>query len=417
MIGLITLFSEIDSIDRVLEWQKRFLNHNFDLSIFNENLCINQVRQVRDLLQNKQIDAYVVLLAGGGVEQLAEVLICESLKPILIWVHSEKNALAAGMEIMGLYRHTYPIKMIYGNASDQKVQNELQRFLRIARIISSLNGLRVGLIGDPSDWLILSQKTENEAFGIEFVNMDTALVHETYLKINNDTDCDDLYPHLKHIHQLGTDDQEIRKALKVYHALKQLIDQYKLQALTLRCFDLLKYNYTACLALSLLNDQGITSACEGDKHALVGMLIAQKMTNQAVWMANPSSIDFENNQIVFAHCTVPMSMLDQTQEICFKTHMESNLSVAIEASLKNETVTIFRLGGNFDQMIALKGEILGTNEKNPELCRTQSRIRIDGDINHWFEQSLGNHHLIVYSDIIDDLDLFCQMMGIELIKI
>ncbi len=417
MIAFITLFSEIDSKDRVIEWQKAFLNHHLDLNQFDVFLYANQESQIKDLLQENDIDAFVVLLAGGGVEQLAEVLICESAKPVLLWVHSEKNSLAAGMEIMGLYRHAYPLKMIYGNASDKKVQNDLHQYLKIAHLLASLKGLYVALIGDPSEWLILSQKTENEAFGINFISLDTALVHEEYLKLNNDKTFDDFTAQNKHIEMNNISQDDLKNALKVHQALLNIVNQYQIQALTLRCFDLLKHKYTACLALSLLNDQGITSACEGDKHALVGMLIAQRMTHQAVWMANPSSLDFDKNQMIFAHCSVPLSMLDHQKELCFKTHMESDLSVAIEAHLKNEEVTIFRLGGAFDQMIAFKGKIIGENEKNPELCRTQSRIEINGDLHQWFAHSLGNHHLIVYGDILEDLDLFCHFTGIEMLKL
>src|SRR5699024_3890820 len=99
--------------------------------------------------------------------------------------------------------------------------------------------------------------------------------------------------------------------LKIYIGLKNIVDKYNLDGLTVRCFDLLsKVNNTGCIALSLLNDEGIISSCEGDVPALISMLILNALSGEPVFMANPSSIDVEKNEVVFAHCTIPLDMTE-----------------------------------------------------------------------------------------------------------
>ncbi len=73
------------------------------------------------------------------------------------------------------------------------------------------------------------------------------------------------------------------------------MDKYDLKGLTIRCFDLLStVHNTGCIALSLLNDEGIISSCEGgDVPALISMLILNALSDEPVFMANPSSIDVE----------------------------------------------------------------------------------------------------------------------------
>lgn len=55
--------------------------------------------------------------------------------------------------------------------------------------------------------------------------------------------------------------------------------------------------------------------------------------------------------------------------------------------------------------------------KDEHLCRTQAVIKIDGNVEKWIEQSLGNHQVICYGDILPALKYFCDFTGVELIKI
>ena len=58
--------------------------------------------------------------------------------------------------------------------------------------------------------------------------------------------------------------EEIEKALNVYGGCQRLIEKYKLDAITVRCFELINYvPTTGCLALAILNTEGIPAACEG----------------------------------------------------------------------------------------------------------------------------------------------------------
>lgn len=79
----------------------------------------------------------------------------------------------------------------------------------------------------------------------------------------------------------------------------------KLDAVTLSCFSLIeKLGTTGCLALALLNDEGIPAGCEGDLQSIFTLLIAKTLTGQAGFMANPAFINDDLNEIVMAHCTI-----------------------------------------------------------------------------------------------------------------
>lgn len=103
---------------------------------------------------------------------------------------------------------------------------------------------------------------------------------------------------------------DIQNNVKIYLVLKALVEKYKLDALTIRCFDLvLNIKTTGCFGLSQLNDDGYIAGCEGDLVSTVAMLWTNKLLNQIPWMANPVQLDEEQNSLWLAHCTVPRSIV------------------------------------------------------------------------------------------------------------
>ena len=137
--------------------------------------------------------------------------------------------------------------------------------------------------------------------------------------------------------------KEVKNVVKVYTALKELIRSQELNSVSVRCFDLVTdLKTTGCFALSKLNDEGITAGCEGDLVSTLGMLWANYLTNQTVWMANPAQIDEPSNSMWLAHCTVPMSM---TENYKLRSHFESGIGVGLEGEMAKGKVTVLRIGG------------------------------------------------------------------------
>lgn len=417
MIGFIVLYSKLEKKANINKWKEQFLQ-NFILS--DEITWIgmaNRMDGVSALVDDKKFTSFVLLLATGGTEQLAELIIKRFIAPTLIWAHPEKNSLASALEIMGCYQEQYPLSLMYGKVGEPQVINQLHQFVSVSRLIRKMNFGNIGFVGAPSDWLLVSQNTYTIPFNLDFTFMETKEVYQYMQKIDDQM----IDPEIcKKIPCPGKNDlprEDFLTALKVYEALRYLIEKHHLDAVSLRCFDFLSKKFTACLALSLLNDQGFPAGCEGDKQAVIGLLMAQTLTGKAGWMANPSTANFHDNTITFAHCTIPISMLDPEQSYTFKTHMESNLSVAIEGSLEKKSVTIFRLGGEYDKLLAIKGEIVESNCKNPNLCRTQAKVYIEGHLSEWLDKTCGNHQIIVYGDIMDELKMFCKFYKIDFITI
>jgi len=189
--------------------------------------------------------------------------------------------------------------------------------------------------------------------------------------------------------------EALEDAVRVYLAMRQLAEKHQLDAITPRCFDLvLKLQTTGCFALAQLNDEGIIAGCEGDLVSTMGMLLAQKLTGQKSWMANPAQVDTAGNAIWLAHCTVARCMVSEYR---LRSHFETGLSVGIQGRFPPGPVTLLRIGGkSMEEMWLAEGEILETGDAE-NLCRTQVKIHLanGGNVSDLLQSPLGNHLVMI----------------------
>jgi L-fucose isomerase-like protein len=185
-------------------------------------------------------------------------------------------------------------------------------------------------------------------------------------------------------------DAAVRAAAAIGSTLEDIIDHDRLDAVSVRCFDLLSDPGTSgCLALATLNDDGIVAGCEGDVPSTLAMMWIRYLLDQPSWMANPARVDVEHNRIVLAHCTVAPSMVGS---IALSTHFESGKGVGISGRFDEQPVTLVRIGGvDLDERWIAEGRIVGTGD-DPDLCRTQVTVELDGrSVEELLDAPLGNH--------------------------
>ena len=315
-------------------------------------------------------------------------------KPVKIITSGQSNSLAASMEIISyLNRNGYPGKILHGTPS-AIVSQMADCHPAVRRITGTLNlGIRLGVVGHPSDWLISSDvdyAKAAEVLGVELVDVPMEeLISEMEKGGYEVPEGFDI--------NLGTplfakafkqDDREV--ALKIYGALCRIVEKYGLSGFTLRCFDLLTaVRNTGCLALAIFNSRGIPACCEGDVPALLSMVLADKVAGTPGFQANLSRIS--GDRYLFAHCTVPFNIV---KSYCFDTHFESGMGVAVHGEFKPGPATIFKIGAALDSFMA-EDAVIESNQYENNLCRTQIFVKAAALDGYFLANSLGNHHIII----------------------
>lgn len=354
----------------------------------------------------------IAFIATGGTEQLFLKHWQKISKPLVILSDSFHNSLAATLEISSWlsikgikHRHlNYPIDP--SKKYMEELHEEISMLYNIQKAFKEITNTKVGLIGDASPWLISSDVDKyslTSRFGVKFVDIPVVALEEKYKNIENYTgkyalNSDDSVKLIENFKKLTVGDRsssDVTDAVKLYISIKQLVQENELNALSIKCFDLIHTcNTTACLALSVLNDRGLVSGCEGDIPTLWSMIIARSLLNKAVFMANPSSIDRGDNTVDFAHCTSPVSF---SESYSLPSHYESKTGIGVSAKLILGKYTIFKCGGEkLDKFYIAHGEVI-ENTNVTERCRTQVKFRFksEDEMDNFLNSHLGNHIILI----------------------
>lgn len=345
----------------------------------------------------------LIYVRTGGTEgifkRLLSELLAKSERPFYLLTSGKSNSLAASMEILSYLRQNdFKGEIIHGKPD--YISKRIRLLAKVGEARQSLKGSKLGIIGEPSDWLISSvadKDTVMRRLGISLVDIPMQelldVITVTPLRESNE--------------QASAD--AIRYALpvanQIYDALKMIVEKHQLQGFTIRCFDLLTaVHNTGCLALAKLNSEGVVAGCEGDVPAMLSMKITQSLLGVSGFQANPASINPETGEMLFAHCTIPFNMVERYE---FDTHFESGIGVGIRGYMKEGPVTIFKVSGDLSRSFIEEGELIH-NQAKPDLCRTQQVIQLShpDKASYFLTNPIGNHHIILpghHHDLLEGL--------------
>lgn len=334
----------------------------------------------------------LIYVRTGGTEGIFKRLLPDFLskseQPIYLLTSGKSNSLAASMEILSYLRQNgIKGEIIHGHPD--YISKKIKMLELIGEAKKQLKGCRLGVIGEPSDWLISSHADKDmvkSLLGIEIVDIPM----QELLDIITTLPLEEVKEHTT----TDSISQNLPGAERIYKALKMIVEKHQLQGFTLRCFDLLTaVKNTGCLALAKLNAEGIVAGCEGDVPAMLSMKIAQALLGVSGFQANPSSINPETGEMVFAHCTIPFNMVERYE---YDTHFESGIGVGIRGYMQEGPVTIFKVSGDLSRSFVEEATLL-RNQAKPDLCRTQQLILLSdpSKASYFLTNSIGNHHIIL----------------------
>ena len=322
----------------------------------------------------------VVAVLSGGTEAKFIDLIREKKvdlkRPIYLMVSEYSNSLPAALEILSFIRQRNGIAKIMQHPADTVFPDvsETASLTRapLEKVLHNDRILRLGVVGRSSDWLIASQVDYKEVL----TKMNCELIDIPFDELSS----------------LGEVDPGMKGAEAIYLRLKEIVKKYKLDGVTVRCFDLFTtVKNTGCIAVSKLQDDGIPAGCEGDIPVLLTMMACRKLTGEPGFMGNPARV-LPDGQILLAKCTIALSMTEKHE---YTTHFESGLGVAIHGEVPAGDYTLVKLSQDMRNLLAVNVEVTRCQyEQN--LCRTQIWIQSTPIVSQYLLTSpLSNHHVLI----------------------
>ncbi len=355
----------------------------------------------------------IVLLAvlTGGAERAGVAYIrAARLRSVALLWHDTQNSLPAALELASwCAQQRIPCRLL--GVSGASAQRELRGALRTLRAAEEFRAARLGLIGGVSDWLVGSgiPRAFLKRQGMHLHDIPLRVLEHAYRR------------RLRVKEHAGTFAQvpreiargEWEKAELLAAALADVVAHKKLDAFSIRCFDLLgSIRVTGCLGLSALLSRGIIAGCEGDVPSMLTLLAAQRVTGEEPVMLNPSAYDRAARRLALAHCTAPLGCVEPASR-ALRTHFESDASVAVAGRMRAGVYTLCKLGfdadGELAGVLAVRGKAL-RQPLSVQRCRVQLTLQLDEPLDNYLRHPYGNHLVAVRGDHRAELNHFLELM-------
>ncbi len=168
---------------------------------------------------------------------------------------------------------------------------------------------------------------------------------------------------------------------------------------------------TACLTLSLLNDEGALAFCESDFAVIPSGILLNAISGIPVFLNDPT---YPHDQIItLAHCTAPRKLDGKNAEpVRILTHFESDYGAAPKVEMKiGQKVTNIIPDFSARRWVGFTGEVAG----NPFLpiCRSQIDVGFKCRTEKMAEEMRGFHWMTGYGEWSRELGYALKKAGIE----
>ena len=354
-----------------------------------------------------------ILIGTGGIEQeVVEFLSKAKLSPSIVLLSYERqNSLPASMELKA-YLTSQGLESRIVHAPLDKLVQLASKWYRFSQVEERIAQSKLGLLGNPSSWLVASHVDTNAVQERWGATIEKFPLTDLLKQIDEKTPIETGGGFEEFVSMaacVDVTDEALRDADRVSQAVRRFVKQNHLDAVTVKCFSLLhRTGITGCLALSQINDtENLSAGCEGDIPSTFTMMLIKFLTGQSAFMANVTGIDQDNNSVAFAHCTVPLGIVDSYE---ITSHAETGKSVGLRGQFKPQEVTIIKVFGNDLSQYWVSGGTLLENLGVEGNCRTQIRVSLEESVDYFLEKPLANHHLIVLGEHADLVREFLEFV-------
>ncbi|HEV2116956.1 MAG TPA: hypothetical protein VGR48_13075 [Terriglobales bacterium] len=394
---------------------------------------------MRKMKLNDQVDT-IVLFSGTWVwaAHLAAALrdYAATGKGVLLWTHpgSQGWRPVGGLVMHGaLLEIGVEHKFVYGATAEQDTVDKIVSFARAAHLKSLLNGATLGAFGgrgmgqtcgvaDPSQWMRM--------FGVDIDSRDTTELIRTAEKIPAKPIAA-LEPRLKKLFGKAPDKGVVNeRSIRLYLALKQLVEREKFDFYTIQSFPGLGDDYSAtCFAQSMMLEDGHGTSTLGDFNTALTVFLLTKLSKERVYYGDLQHLDKARKEIkIIGDGACPPSLASQLGPAGFAEHgiptegEAGGLSVKLICKVGEGVIArLGRVNGEF-QMVVTRASVF-----EPPRNRVKERLHECGipfwphgfvtvhcDVEQLLQHWTNEYACLGYGpDLYGALADFCQLTGIK----
>lgn len=427
----------LESAQREFDKSSELLR-SIDKNVLLPDEMLLDINKLNNFLCEKNPDLVIVqnvTFANGAY--IAEVLRKFDC-PVLLWtlrepennggrlcLNSLTGAFSAGNMLNAFNRN---FEYVLGSPEEDSVKNKISSVVSAAKLKKALKNLNILQVGHTPQGFGFGRALDAEmmtVFGANLISIESRELIDT-AKGYSDSDVasyiDDAKSRIKNLDKI--DENNVSDFARLYKAYDEYVKNNGIGALSSRCWPdfFTAFGTPVCAVLSILNDLGVSSACEADTYGALSMYMAQYLTNKSVFFGDPVSVNEEDNSLTFWHCGMaPCSLAREDCGACAGVHCNRKIGPTLEFGCKaEEKVTVFRVGkkadGSFRFFIS-SGKAL---DKPQQYFGTSVVVETSGNVTDLVNNAVKGgwepHFAVAMGDIADELEILANMLGVEVEK-
>lgn len=370
---------------------------------------------------DQRVDAICVMAASWYEDYLVLDMLEECDVPVIGWARPgiETGSLC-GMQQLGfmLKQLGRSYCFLFDEVDSELALHRTWEYALSAALRRRLRRARIGYLGHRVEGMTETTAHElalKKVFGPRVVGIDSQVLLEQAAQVAPESVADQWDQIKGEVGQVTATEEAGIESLQVYTALKGIIEEVGLSAVAVGCYPHLMGK--VCLAASLLGEEGVPVACEGDVNGALGMLMLMQLTDQPVHNTDLLDPIPAENAIVFSHCgSGGFSLATRPSQVTLAPVRLMDCGLCCLFLPRPGPVTLLNIVPTLDgyRMGAMVGEAVETDmvfPGNPLRVRFESDY---SDILAWIaDEGLGHHWMAAYGDLRQPLGDLATMVGCE----
>ncbi|NLS79910.1 MAG: hypothetical protein GXY76_21930 [Chloroflexi bacterium] len=371
---------------------------------------------------DQRVDALCVVAASWFEDYLVLDLLEECPAPLILWARpGMQTGALCGTQQLGLMLKALgqPFCFLFEPVGAEAGAARAGDFARAAALRRHLRRARIGYLGHRVEGMTETTAHElalKRLWGPRVVGLDSQLFLQRAANVEAEALRGDWEALKGRVGRVTSADESGLESLRVHAALRQVVAERGLSAVAVGCYPHLMGK--VCLAASLLAEEGVPVACEGDVNGAVAMLALTRLTGQPVHNTDLLDPLPEENAIVFSHCgSGAFSLAADAADIHLAPVRLMDRGLCCLFPGRPGPITLLNLAPTLDgyRLGLLHGEVMPTEmvfPGNPLRVRFQAGYR---DILAWIiDEGLGHHWMAAYGDWRRPLADLAGMVGVPL---
>ena len=217
-------------------------------------------------------------------------------------------------------------------------------------------------------------------------------------------------------------EEMLRRAVAVYFALREIIEEQQLDMLSVKCIGEFMDNWACCcIGLSMLNDEGIVCNCQCNINALISAYLLANLSGCPCFFGDVNTVHRDEGTIRLICCGgLPGKLAESFEEVKVVPqyeYMGAGRGACTFFCMKQGRVTVGTLGRDSHGYVMNIAGGTAYLQPDEELLKVRSWaqgfVRLDGDPMQFYQNLRCNHSVVGYGDYSDVLMEFCALCGIR----